>query len=410
MRNMSVFKLFLAACLALSSSLVLASDFEQPAAFKQFDPTSKFKIKYNDLDILYDNLVVDVGRSKREKAAPQQAKLGTRMKVTVNRSTVNEGNRFFYEGVKKDDELRDLLEKVQGDIERIPGDISLEYFTRDEQLAYWLNLFNITMINQVVKVYPKRSLKKLLVGRKSIMDDKILEVAGVPLSLNDIQYGILQENYADQPLVMYGLYYGIIGGPNIRKRAYTGDNVWRYLEDNARDFINSNRGTYSRDERVFNVSSLYERNAGWFDNLDSALKDHLMAFITGPERRELEAASGLRTNIDEWTVTDVYGTSDTIGGSFADSRVALLDSVRSEQVSAADGSSISTAFSVASSTMVQKAPQINRYSPNTLEFMQEIKRREQEANMEKGTVTVEELGEAPAEAEPKTEKKEGGEG
>ena len=42
-------------------------------------------------------VVVDVGLSNREKAAPSQAATGTRMKASVKRSTVKEANRFYYE-------------------------------------------------------------------------------------------------------------------------------------------------------------------------------------------------------------------------------------------------------------------------------------------------------------------------
>jgi hypothetical protein len=56
---------------------------------------------------------------------------------------------------------------------------------------------------------------------------KLLTVDGVALSLNDIQFNILKHNYANNPLIIYGLYQGVIGGPNIRKSAYTGATVAR---------------------------------------------------------------------------------------------------------------------------------------------------------------------------------------
>ena len=172
-------------------------------------------------------------------------------------------------------------------------------------------------------------MNKLLKGRKSILDKKLLTVAGVPLSLNDIQHVILKQNYDNSPLVMYGLYQGIIGGPNIRKSAYTGANVQRNLADNAAEFVNSNRGTYSRDEKIFRASSLYDRNRGYFPDFQSDLKNHLMVFLQGPEKSKLEFASTIKPDIDDWTVTDLYGSYPQIGGSFAQNSAALLDSTKS---------------------------------------------------------------------------------
>jgi hypothetical protein len=36
------------------------------------------------------------------------------------------------------------------------------------------------------------------------------------MSLDDIQFTILRQNYDNDPLIIYGLYQGNIGGPNIR--------------------------------------------------------------------------------------------------------------------------------------------------------------------------------------------------
>ena len=41
----------------------------------------------------------------------------------------------------------------------------------------------------------------------------------------------------------------------------------RSLADNAAEFVNSNRGTYAKDEKVFRASSLHDRNRVYFNEL-----------------------------------------------------------------------------------------------------------------------------------------------
>ena len=113
----------------------------------------------------------------------------------------------------------------------------------------------------------------------------------------------MRQNYDNDPLIIYGLYQGNIGGPNIRRTAYTGKDVYRALKNNATEFINSNRGTYSKDERVFEVSVLYDRNRAYFPDFDA----------------------------------DLSGSYRDLGGSFADNRAALLDSMKSAVVSDNEG-------------------------------------------------------------------------
>jgi hypothetical protein len=366
-----------------------------PEPFAGHDPNSTFRIKYSDVDTILKTMVVDLGRSTRQKAKETTAKTGTRMKKKVKRETANEGNRFFYEEFENNQEYKDILHQVRLSLEAIPSQVPLAAFNRKEQLAYWLNLYNVTVLDVLVQQYPERDLKKELIGKKSFLDDKILNVAGVPLSLNDIQYTILAGNYDNDPRIMYGLYQGNIGGPNIRKRAYSGENVDRFLQDNAEEFVNSNRGT-TADEDTFEVSTLYERNSQYFPSFDRDLKEHLMRYISGPERSALQAANTLKPDIDDWTITDIYGTDSQIGGSFSDSRAAMLDSVVTQQPGPDGGAAppISASFSGASSAVQAKTPDQFRFDQQLLEQLSVIKQKELDTNMRKeGTVTVEELGE-----------------
>ncbi|MEJ2383794.1 MAG: DUF547 domain-containing protein [Xanthomonadales bacterium] len=375
--------------------------------FRGFDPASSYKIFYDDLNLLYKNLVVDVGRSSRKVAEAPVAQTGTRMKAPIKSRTSREGNRFYFEFFKEDENNRELLETLLRNYESIPGEVPLENFSRDEQLAYWINLYNLTVINEVTKIYPKRSLKRVLTGRKSILSKKLLNVAGVPLSLNDIQHGILDPNYDNNPLIMYGLYQGIIGGPSIRKSAYTGANVWKNLARNAAEFINSNRGTFPGRRDDFEVSSLYERNENYFPDFDADLKEHLLAYLEPPEKDDLQAATRIRPNIDDWTVTDLYGSHPRIGGSFASNSAALLDATTTRTTS--DGSASIAGPSLAnSSRIIAKSPTARYVSPELLLQLQEMKLKQDLVNQEKATVTVEELGEAPPEPEPEPEPESGG--
>ncbi len=366
-----------------------------PEPFQRFDNSSKYTINYDDLTNLLKMVVVDVGRSTREKAAPSQAKTGTRMKASVKRSTLNEGNRFYFETFTNNEEAQQLLSGIQNSLEQIPDEVSLEYFSRDEQLAYWLNLYNVTVLNQIIDIYPKRNLKKVLVGKKSILSKKLLTVAGIPLSLDDIQFTILKHNYDNDPLIMYGLYQGIIGGPNIRRRAYTGADVYRALRNNAIEFTNSNRGTYSKDEKVFRVSSLYGRNKAYFTDFNSDLSEHLLAYLEGYERTALKSATILKPDINDWTITDLGGTFRDPGAVFADNNAALLDSVKG--TTPADGGGVmAAAVGAGSATLASKGAPQSRISPELLVHLHELNLKREMANAGKAMVTMEELGKVPA--------------
>ncbi len=352
-----------------------------PEPFRGFDDNSNLTIDYRDLDSLLNTVVLNTGRSDRKKAARVESETGTRMKVSINRATANEGNRFYYEVFDNNAENQQTIAKIQSRLENIPKAIPLEKFSRDEQLAYWLNLYNITIVKEIVDVYPERKLEERLVGKDSILSKKVLMVAGVPLSLNDIQFTILKQNYDNTPLVIYGLYQGMIGGPNIRKSAYTGKYVYADLIDNAMEFINSNRGTDSKNAKTFRVSSLYERNAVFFPDFKADLTEHLLTYLEGKEADELKAASKIKTDINDWTITDLYGSSRDLGGALANNSAALDGAVSGGN----------------SSRLTARSAVTSKYSPAVLQKLNEINKKNEDQKT--GSVTIEELGQVADEAE-----------
>ncbi len=320
-----------AAAAALAGLLVCGSSSaasQVPEPFQGSDEDSKYAISYENLNTLLDAVVIDIGRSNREKAPREKSPTGTRLKGKINRWTANEGNRFYYETFVGNETAQRQLDEIKSGIENATAQVGLKSFSRDEQLAYWLNLYNITILNEIVKVYPEYNLEKVLYGRDSILDQKLLVVEGVSLSLNDIQHTILKENYDGNPLVIYGLYQGVIGSPNIRKSAYTGKTVYDALTENAVVFINSNRGTAIKNAKKFRVSEFYERNKAYFPNFEADLTAHLKQYLEGDELTALSSASTLVADIEDWTVTDLGGTRREVGGSLASSNAAMLGSVQ----------------------------------------------------------------------------------
>ena len=360
-----------------------------PDPFQRYDNNSKLTIDYRDLDSLLDAVVLNTGRSDRKKADSIRAQTGTRMKVKVNRATVNEGNRFYFEAFADNPDNQQTLHRIRTRLENIPSVMPLEKFSRDEQLAYWLNLYNTTMLDEIVRVYPTPELENQLVGSDSILSRKTLVISGVPLSLNDIQFNILRQNYDNNPLVIYGLYQGIIGGPNIRKSAYTGKYVYNDLIENALEFVNSNRGTEGKSSRTFRVSSFYERSAEYFPDFDADLTAHLLTYLEGEERAELQKASRIKADINDWTVTDLYGSTRNLGGSLANNSAALDGAMPGGN----------------SSKLTSKSVTVSRYTPEMIAHLNELS--EKNARERTGTVTVEEMGQAPEEADSKGEDEKG---
>ncbi|KGJ96199.1 DUF547 domain-containing protein [Colwellia psychrerythraea] len=309
---------------AIIASNTLAED-KLPTQFTDVTLDSKLKIDFEPVNDMLDANVFNMGPSRRVNAKRPRASMGTKLKRAISASTHNEANRFTYELIQKNNH-EDKVTAIKLYLESIPAKTSLKQYNRAEQLAYWLNLYNITVINEIVKRYPRIRLKKLLTGSNSLLDEKLINIDGIELSLNDIHHDILYKNYYKNPLIIYGLYQGNIGGPNINKKAYTGKNVYRLLKANATEFINSNRGTNTDMFSELEVSSYYARNADYFPDFEHDLRSHLLQFADEKTSKKIDLADELTANINNWKVTDLYGSDRVFGGGTAPGAAGMLGS------------------------------------------------------------------------------------
>lgn len=384
-KALTLFKVFFSLPVWLffsASNNVEASTFNIPEPFRGYDVSSEIVINYDDYSALLQTSVYVVGRSTRAKAPRQLPKIGTRLRTKQNINTGLEGNRFHFKNFKSD-ENKALLVEIRKSLEKVPSEVSMNLLNLDEQLAYWLNLYNITLLEQLIEIYPKSNLSSTLYDDDGILNRKLLNVAGVKLSLNDIQYNIILAKFGYDPLVMYGLYQGVIGGPNIRREAYTGKTVNYQLEKNAEEFINSNRGTYEGKKGVVRVSNFYLRNRQLFANFEADLKQHLLSFVGGRYVRLIRESSRLKADIQDMNINDLVGGYRQHGGSINDNTAALTDTMGM-------AGTVPTNTSVLIRPLIMKSNQslgvpFGRFPPDVVKM---LKKMEEKRQMAKAKVMI----------------------
>jgi len=312
----------------LGSSLVgvTASDGAElvPEPFRGETQGSKLSINYGDYSAILKQTVLRAGHSNRVAAVKAAPAAGSRISRGSKKPTRLEGNRIdFYAFVG---ENQKIIFGLRDDIAGVASVLPLRDLSRDEQLAYWLNLYNITLMGQVSKIFPESSLGKYYKGKKKkakLWDEKVVTVAGISLSLNDMQHKIIIPKFKN-PLVMYGMFQGVIGGPNIRREAFTGREVWDQLQLNAREFVNSNRGARVR-YKALNVSELYKINAALFPNFEADVRKHIHHFSKPDFKRKITPSLPVKASQKNWDIADVYGGSKALGSAVSTNAAALLN-------------------------------------------------------------------------------------
>ena len=161
-----------------------------------------------------------------------------------------------YNSIAKDSGFSEYVQSLQ--------DARVEEFSRDGQLAFWINGYNAVTIDKVIKKKPKKSVRETFIPgvwtATKFFTSREHIVAGKRLSQDDIEHEILRKQFKD-PRIHFAIICASMGCPPLPRLAYTEENVQTRLEEETRKYLNSPRGTrIDRAENTLHVSKLFD----WF--------------------------------------------------------------------------------------------------------------------------------------------------
>ncbi len=297
--------------MALAATAALAQPVDMGTApdlaFATFAPSANpnaDSIDYSIWDEAMKNLVISMGPSLREGAPrPDQGFGSRRVYGHVSRYRL-EGTRIMFSFLDAD--VIATFGEYRRDLEATADKVDIQSLSRNEQLAYWINLHNVAMVEQIANNWPIRQPREIKVDGVPLDDAKFITVEGIAMSPKDIRTRIVYRNWKD-PRVIYGFWRGDIGGPSIQREAFNADNVSRLLERGAQDFVNSLRGTQKAGNKL-QVSTIYEEAAPfYFPEYEPDLRAHLARFAEEEVAEILKETNTLETSISEYDIADLAG-------------------------------------------------------------------------------------------------------
>jgi Protein of unknown function, DUF547 len=290
-----------------------------------FTPTTdpiRHRIDYEIWDYALKNMVLSMGPPDRQSARRTDPITGTRIKQGPQSRYRLEGSVLLFRFL--DTKVLESFTEYRKDLESVTETLDIASLPRNEQLAFWLNLHNVALLEQLAYRWPLREPREMLVGGVPLDEARIITVKGVPVSMRDIRENIVFRHWKD-PKVIYGFWRGEIGGPELQRHAFTGANVGSLLDIAATDYINSLRGTQQRGETL-DVASLYAEVAPfYFRDFDTDLRAHLARYAEAPVTRILADTRSLKAVIDESEIADLNGGARPINYLFVGSLPGAMD-------------------------------------------------------------------------------------
>ncbi|WP_375419519.1 DUF547 domain-containing protein [uncultured Hymenobacter sp.] len=119
----------------------------------------------------------------------------------------------------------------------LPND---QNWSKDEQLAYWINAYNAFTIQRVLRGYPVKSIRQLG-GDKTLVntvwDQRFIRLNKEKVCLNDLEQRLIRKRF-NEYRIHFALVCAAVSCPKLRREAYVGARLSAQLEDQSRDFMN----------------------------------------------------------------------------------------------------------------------------------------------------------------------------
>lgn len=139
-------------------------------------------------------------------------------------------------------------------------------WSREEKLAFWINSYNLKMLDIISKNYPIQSSWWLRLTWppddirhiRGIWTDFKLVVMDEEFTLGEIERRLFQKTF-DDPRVYLALTYASQSSPFLRRQPYRGDSLHRQLDEQVRQFLSSPQGLQiDRRNRVVRLCALFK--------------------------------------------------------------------------------------------------------------------------------------------------------
>lgn len=141
------------------------------------------------------------------------------------------------------------------------------YWSENEKLAYWINLYNASTIKLITKHYPITSIKDIgsaiqIPFINTPWQIKFISISNKLYHLDDIEHNIIRQ-YFDEPRIHFALVCAAMSCPKLRNEVYTAGQLDKQLTNQAQLFLtDTSKNKISRNAII--ISKIFRWYGGDF--------------------------------------------------------------------------------------------------------------------------------------------------
>jgi len=209
--------------------------------------------------------------------------------VSASQKQRLDANMVNYNRLRHDPQLKSLIDTLG----KFPAS---EIESNEQQIAFYLNAYNILAINMVAENWPLKKLNSLGGMFESVWDKPAGIIDGKTVTLGEIEHEILRK--FGEPRVHFAMNCASMSCPNLRAEAYRADNLDTQLDNQVTTFLNQEQKGVHRKGNTLYVSKIFK----WFA-ADFAPHGGVEEFIRNykpnlPNNMEIEPSLSYNWNVN----------------------------------------------------------------------------------------------------------------
>ncbi|MED7789147.1 DUF547 domain-containing protein [Francisella sp. 19X1-34] len=199
----------------------------------------------------------------------------------LDKYVVQKGDQIFvnYRAVSKEDSQD--LNKIINTYSKL----DILKYNKNQQLAYWINMYNMLTIQVILQHYPVKSITDIDKGwfGSKVWDQNVVKIDGKELTLNDIEHRIIRPIWHD-PRVHSAVNCASMSCPNLSKDAYQGDQINMQLNKSFSTWINSSKGFELKNNDIY-ISKIFDWYGSDFGD-QTQMRQFIAKYLTSKTKRE----------------------------------------------------------------------------------------------------------------------------
>jgi len=211
----------------------------------------------------HENLNIEVDKTETIESVVDSAQ-GFNHDVwnTLLQKHVSDQGNVNYKGFKADKTKFNSYLKLLS--ETPPQDA----WSKDETLAYWMNVYNAFTVKLILDNYPTKSIKDI----DGPWNQRFIKIGAKWYTLNDVEHKIIRK--MDEPRIHFALVCAAVSCPRLYNKAFTAKDLESDFVLLTKEFLNDpSKNELSENE--IKLSKIFKWYGGDFKTKDTSLIDFL---------------------------------------------------------------------------------------------------------------------------------------